>query len=162
VAGAGFGQLGHWCRCGTYPRIRAAIMQAAKGGPSMIPSDNGRTAGTGLVDVSRRGSGAQQQGEKKFGADGLPNGWRDDPKIFVALSEDGSTDLAATVDVSLASMLRLAGAGQQKGPAPGGMGPDLLSSVKVDAGTRNRLDLLLIDTSWPQPTNKPRKPGANF
>src|SRR3954469_14229879 len=27
--------------------------------------------------------------EKKFGPDGMPNGWRDDPKIFVAISPDG-------------------------------------------------------------------------
>ncbi len=28
--------------------------------------------------------------EKKFGADGMPNGWRDDPKVFVAIAEDGT------------------------------------------------------------------------
>ncbi|MDB5372539.1 MAG: xanthine dehydrogenase family protein molybdopterin-binding subunit, partial [Belnapia sp.] len=27
---------------------------------------------------------------KGFGADGMPNGWRDDPKLFVALAEDGT------------------------------------------------------------------------
>jgi len=27
--------------------------------------------------------------EKKFGPDGMPNGWRDDPKIFVAIGPDG-------------------------------------------------------------------------
>ncbi|SDB47445.1 xanthine dehydrogenase family protein molybdopterin-binding subunit [Belnapia rosea] len=26
---------------------------------------------------------------KAFGADGMPNGWRDDPKLFVAIGEDG-------------------------------------------------------------------------
>jgi hypothetical protein len=31
----------------------------------------------------------------------------------------------------------------QKGPELVGLGPDLLISVKVDAGTRNQLDLLL-------------------
>jgi hypothetical protein len=31
----------------------------------------------------------------------------------------------------------------QKGPELVGLGPELLSSVKVDAGTRNQLDLLL-------------------
>lgn len=74
----------------------------------MIPRDNGLEASTSLVNVSRRGfvagvgagalvlavglprgSGAQQ-GENKFGADGMPNGWRDDPKVFVALAEDGT------------------------------------------------------------------------
>jgi len=74
----------------------------------MIPRDNGLEASTSLVNVSRRGfvagvgagalvlavglprgSGAQQ-GENKYGADGMPNGWRDDPKVFVALAEDGT------------------------------------------------------------------------
>jgi isoquinoline 1-oxidoreductase beta subunit len=27
--------------------------------------------------------------EKKFGPDGMPNGWRDDPKLFVSISPDG-------------------------------------------------------------------------
>src|SRR5215203_763491 len=60
----------------------------------------------GLVNVSRRsllagiGAGvfilaaglptevpAQQN---KFGADGMPNGWRDDPTIYISLAEDGT------------------------------------------------------------------------
>src|SRR5215218_6751304 len=28
--------------------------------------------------------------EKKFGADGMPNGWRDDPTIYISLAEDGA------------------------------------------------------------------------
>jgi hypothetical protein len=35
----------------------------------------------------------------------------------------------------LSMMLRLAGSAQQKGPELSGLGPDLLSSVKGDAGT---------------------------
>jgi hypothetical protein len=35
----------------------------------------------------------------------------------------------------LRMMLRLAGGAQQKGPELSGLGPDLLSSVKGDAGT---------------------------
>ncbi|MEA1831227.1 xanthine dehydrogenase family protein molybdopterin-binding subunit [Methylobacterium durans] len=27
---------------------------------------------------------------KKFGADGMPNGWKDDPKVFVAIAPDGT------------------------------------------------------------------------
>jgi isoquinoline 1-oxidoreductase subunit beta len=68
-------------------------------------TDIGRTAG--IVNVSRRsllagvGTGAlvlavalprgskAQQG-KKFGADGMPHGWRDDPKLFVAIAGDGT------------------------------------------------------------------------
>ncbi len=33
------------------------------------------------------GAGAQ---ESKFGADGMPNGWRDDPRLFVAIAPDGT------------------------------------------------------------------------
>ena len=33
---------------------------------------------------------AQTATEKKFGADAMPNGWRDDPRIFVAIGEDGT------------------------------------------------------------------------
>jgi isoquinoline 1-oxidoreductase beta subunit len=59
-----------------------------------------------LANVSRRGllqglaagslvlavglpfaAGAQ---ENKFGADGMPNGWRDDPRLFVAIAPDGT------------------------------------------------------------------------
>src|SRR5918998_3466445 len=28
--------------------------------------------------------------EKKFGPDGMPNGWRGDPRLFVAISPDGT------------------------------------------------------------------------
>ena len=61
----------------------------------------------GVVNVSRRtllaglGLGAfvlaaglpakaRAQEKKKFGADGMPNGWRDDPAIFISLAEDGT------------------------------------------------------------------------
>jgi isoquinoline 1-oxidoreductase beta subunit len=73
----------------------------------MSSRDNGHEGST-LLNVSRRGlvaglgagalvlavglphrSAAQGQGEKKFGADGMPNGSRDDPKLFVAIAEDG-------------------------------------------------------------------------
>ena len=33
---------------------------------------------------------ADAQEAKKFGADGMPNGWRDDPKVFVAIADDGA------------------------------------------------------------------------
>ena len=32
----------------------------------------------------------EEQKAKKFGADGMPHGWRDDPKIFVAIAKDGT------------------------------------------------------------------------
>ena len=31
-----------------------------------------------------------EQKAQKFGADGMPHGWRDDPKIFVAIAPDGT------------------------------------------------------------------------
>ncbi|BBP75592.1 xanthine dehydrogenase family protein molybdopterin-binding subunit [Pseudomonas gingeri NCPPB 3146 = LMG 5327] len=30
------------------------------------------------------------EGEKKYGADGMPNGWIDDPKVYVSIDADGS------------------------------------------------------------------------
>ncbi|GEP09721.1 xanthine dehydrogenase family protein molybdopterin-binding subunit [Methylobacterium gnaphalii] len=32
----------------------------------------------------------KEQKEKKYGADGMPHGWQDDPKIFVAIAADGT------------------------------------------------------------------------
>ena len=43
-----------------------------------------------LSDRARADEGASKEKEKKFGADGMPNGWRDDPKIFVAIAKDGT------------------------------------------------------------------------
>lgn len=61
---------------------------------------------TGLENVSRRGllagiaggglllalrlPGRAQTPEQRFGADGMPNGWRDDPRIFIAIAPDGT------------------------------------------------------------------------
>jgi isoquinoline 1-oxidoreductase subunit beta len=61
---------------------------------------------THILNVSRRGflagmaagafvlavTGAQRvrAQEKKFGADAMPHGWRDDPKIFIAIDPDGT------------------------------------------------------------------------
>ncbi|WP_017134182.1 molybdopterin cofactor-binding domain-containing protein, partial [Pseudomonas agarici] len=30
------------------------------------------------------------EGEKKYGADGMPNGWIDDPKVYISIDADGS------------------------------------------------------------------------
>jgi isoquinoline 1-oxidoreductase beta subunit len=64
---------------------------------------------SGLLNVSRRGALAGlgagalvlalrlpargQAPEAKFGADGMPNGWRDDPHLFVAIAEDGTVTI---------------------------------------------------------------------
>jgi isoquinoline 1-oxidoreductase beta subunit len=64
----------------------------------------------GIANVSRRGllagigagalvlavglpPPAEAQQPKGFGADGMPNGWRDDPKLFVAVAEDGTVSV---------------------------------------------------------------------
>src|ERR671913_1596677 len=84
-----------------HPRRHQA---GSEGRPLMtahIPSPTG-----GIVNVSRRtllaGVGAGvfvlaaglptrlPAQEKKFGADGMPNGWRDDPTIYISLAEDGT------------------------------------------------------------------------
>jgi isoquinoline 1-oxidoreductase beta subunit len=68
------------------------------------------TAPNGIANVSRRGllagvgagalvlavgvpTAADAQQPKGFGADGMPNGWRDDPKVFVAIAEDGTVSV---------------------------------------------------------------------
>lgn len=44
-----------------------------------------------LRDTARADEGqTEEQKAKKFGADGMPHGWRDDPKIFVAIAKDGT------------------------------------------------------------------------
>jgi isoquinoline 1-oxidoreductase subunit beta len=47
----------------------------------------GITAGSLVLAVGLPSEANAQ--ENKFGADGMPNGWRDDPKIFVSISPDG-------------------------------------------------------------------------
>lgn len=36
---------------------------------------------------------AQGEEEQEFGADAMPNGWRDDPSIFISIAEDGSVTI---------------------------------------------------------------------
>ena len=44
-----------------------------------------------LRDPARPDEGqTEEQKQKKFGADGMPHGWRDDPKIFVSIAKDGT------------------------------------------------------------------------
>ncbi len=68
--------------------------------------EHGASLAGGLANVSRRGllaglsAGAFVLGvglpasveaqANKFGADGMPNGWRDDPAVFVSVAEDGT------------------------------------------------------------------------
>ena len=42
-----------------------------------------------VLAVALPGAGRAPQ-EKKFGADGMPQGWRDDPRVFVAIAPDGT------------------------------------------------------------------------
>ena len=48
----------------------------------------GVAAGSLVLAVGLPGAAGAQ--EKKFGADGMPQGWRDDPRIFVAIAPDGT------------------------------------------------------------------------
>lgn len=48
-------------------------------------------AGAFMIAVGLPGPlSAQEEDEPAFGADGMPNGWRDDPQLFVAIDEDGT------------------------------------------------------------------------
>jgi isoquinoline 1-oxidoreductase beta subunit len=47
-------------------------------------------AAVGGLVLALRLPGHAQTSEPKFGADGMPNGWRDDPRIFVAIAPDGT------------------------------------------------------------------------
>ena len=49
----------------------------------------GVTALGGLVLAAGFASPARAADPPKFGADGMPNGWRDDPLVFVAIGSDG-------------------------------------------------------------------------
>ena len=84
----------------THDHTFARLTDAA-GTPRIAPqianvsnlSRRGMLAGLGglVVALSLAGSGcANADG---FGADGMPNGWRDDPKLFVAIAEDGTVTI---------------------------------------------------------------------
>jgi len=49
----------------------------------------GVTALSGFVLAAGFASTARAADPPKFGADGMPNGWRDDPLVFVAIGSDG-------------------------------------------------------------------------
>jgi isoquinoline 1-oxidoreductase beta subunit len=49
----------------------------------------GVSAMGGLVLAVGFSTAAQAADPPKYGADGMPNGWRDDPLVFVAIGEDG-------------------------------------------------------------------------
>jgi len=49
----------------------------------------GVTALGGLVLAAGFSSPARAADPPKYGADGMPNGWRDDPLAFVAIGSDG-------------------------------------------------------------------------
>ena len=48
---------------------------------------------TGALILTANWSWAQQAEEKKYGGDAMPGGTRDDPKVFIAIHEDGTVDI---------------------------------------------------------------------
>ena len=63
--------------------------RSAKNGPALFNvSRRGLLAGGGALVVALS-LGARKAFAAGFGADGMPNGWRDDPKIFIAIADDG-------------------------------------------------------------------------
>ena len=49
----------------------------------------GMGAGALVLAVGLPRPGRAQEEEPEFGRDAMPNGWRDDPKIFIAIAADG-------------------------------------------------------------------------
>jgi isoquinoline 1-oxidoreductase subunit beta len=47
----------------------------------------------GLVLAVGVASPARAQEAKKFGRDGMPNGWTDNPLVFVSIAEDGTVTI---------------------------------------------------------------------
>ena len=46
--------------------------------------------GAGALVLAVTGVQRVNAQDKKFGADAMPNGWRDDPKVFIAIDRDGT------------------------------------------------------------------------
>ncbi len=53
----------------------------------------GMSALGGFVLAAGFPSAARSADPPKYGADGMPNGWRDDPLVFVAIAEDGTVTI---------------------------------------------------------------------
>ena len=51
------------------------------------------SAAGGLVLIAGHGVGALAAEPKKYGADGMPNGWVDDSSVFVAIAPDGTVSI---------------------------------------------------------------------
>lgn len=68
---------------------------ATQGAPQILNmSRRGLLGGIGgLVLALSLGSCGTKAEAAGFGADGMPHGWRDDPKIFVAIAEDGMVSI---------------------------------------------------------------------
>ena len=75
--------------------MSARSFEAASGGVANV-SRRGLLAGVGagaLVLAVGIPAAVEAQQPKGFGADGMPNGWRDDPKLFIAIAEDGAVSI---------------------------------------------------------------------
>ena len=48
---------------------------------------------TGALILTANWSWAQQDEEKKYGGDAMPGGTKEDPKLFIAIHEDGTVDI---------------------------------------------------------------------
>ncbi len=55
----------------------------------------GMGASTFVLAVGLPGPGRAQDEEPEFGRDAMPNGWTDDPKVFIAIDEDGIVTITA-------------------------------------------------------------------
>ena len=67
----------------------------------------GASALGGLVLAVGFSSAARAQEPKKYGADGMPNGWVDDPLAFVSIAEDGTVTSSADMPSRFATRSRV-------------------------------------------------------
>ena len=79
-----------------------ATREVSRQAPGLIDNVSRRAVVGGIgalvLALSLRDSRAdegqtKEQMEKKYGADGMPHGWRDDPKLFVAIAADGTVTI---------------------------------------------------------------------
>ncbi|VTZ51677.1 Isoquinoline 1-oxidoreductase, beta subunit [Methylocella tundrae] len=75
---------------------RPASVEEAAGGEIVNVSRRGLLGGMGALVLAvslPRAANAEEAKPKAFGADGMPHGWQDNPKVFVSIADDGAVTI---------------------------------------------------------------------